>query len=150
MQHPVKAPVSSLRIYLRLLRYLQPFLGLFAISLLGFIIFASAQPIMKSRVQSKNGLHPAFTLVDSFRRRGGDGRLFSHPGLLPGWRNRTPHPPSPYCACKARIDSFASAQRQRSRGEGEDEGQRRRGPTFALAGGNERLLLPAKVLAGLA
>ena len=48
MQHPVKAPVSSLRIYLRLLRYLQPFLGLFAISLLGFIIFASAQPMQAS------------------------------------------------------------------------------------------------------
>ena len=39
---------SSLRVYFRLLGYLRPFLGLFAISLLGFIIFASAQPMQAS------------------------------------------------------------------------------------------------------
>lgn len=39
-------PETSLRIYLRLLRYVRPFLGWFAISLLGFMIFASAQPMM--------------------------------------------------------------------------------------------------------
>jgi subfamily B ATP-binding cassette protein MsbA len=43
-----KSPVSSLRIYLRLLTYLRPFIGLFAISLLGFIVFASAQPMQAS------------------------------------------------------------------------------------------------------
>jgi subfamily B ATP-binding cassette protein MsbA len=42
---PDKSKISSLRIYLRLLSYLRPFIGLFAISLLGFIIFASAQPM---------------------------------------------------------------------------------------------------------
>ncbi|MDX5362658.1 MAG: lipid A export permease/ATP-binding protein MsbA [Pseudazoarcus pumilus] len=39
-------PATSLRIYVRLLRYVRPFLGWFAISLLGFMIFASAQPMM--------------------------------------------------------------------------------------------------------
>ena len=47
----VKAPVpktvvSSLRIYLRLLSYVRPYVGLFAISILGFIIFASSQPML--------------------------------------------------------------------------------------------------------
>jgi subfamily B ATP-binding cassette protein MsbA len=37
-----------LKIYFRLLGYLRPFIGLFAISLLGFIVFASAQPMQAS------------------------------------------------------------------------------------------------------
>ncbi len=41
----MKQAISSFKIYLRLLRYLHPFIGLFAVSLLGFIIFASAQPM---------------------------------------------------------------------------------------------------------
>ncbi len=41
----MKQAISSFKIYLRLLRYLHPFIGLFAISLLGFIIFASSQPM---------------------------------------------------------------------------------------------------------
>ena len=48
MRHSVKPATSSLKIYLRLLGYLRPFLGLFAISLLGFIIFASTQPMQAS------------------------------------------------------------------------------------------------------
>jgi subfamily B ATP-binding cassette protein MsbA len=40
------APDSSLKIYLRLLRYLRPFVGLFLISLFGYVIFASTQPMM--------------------------------------------------------------------------------------------------------
>ena len=39
---------SSLKIYFRLLGYLRPFIGTFAISLLGFVIFASAQPMQAS------------------------------------------------------------------------------------------------------
>ncbi|MDR2186697.1 MAG: lipid A export permease/ATP-binding protein MsbA [Azonexus sp.] len=39
-------PLSSLKIYFRLLRYLRPFIGLFVISLLGYVVFASAQPMM--------------------------------------------------------------------------------------------------------
>ncbi|WP_299069022.1 lipid A export permease/ATP-binding protein MsbA [Accumulibacter sp.] len=38
--------VSSWRIYLRLLGYLRPLAGLFAISLAGYVIFASSQPMM--------------------------------------------------------------------------------------------------------
>jgi subfamily B ATP-binding cassette protein MsbA len=41
-----KAATSSLRIYFRLLGYLRPFLGMFAVSLLGYMIFASSQPMM--------------------------------------------------------------------------------------------------------
>ena len=40
------APASSLRIYLRLLGYLRPLLGLFAVSLLGYLMFASSQPTL--------------------------------------------------------------------------------------------------------
>ena len=44
---PASTPAaSSLRIYLRLLGYLRPFIGMFAISLLGYMIFASSQPMM--------------------------------------------------------------------------------------------------------
>jgi subfamily B ATP-binding cassette protein MsbA len=45
MQSSGTPAVSSLRIYLRLLSYLRPMVGLFAISLLGFIVFASSQPM---------------------------------------------------------------------------------------------------------
>ena len=41
-----KTPASSLRIYFRLLSYLRPFIGLFIISLLGFLVFASGQPLL--------------------------------------------------------------------------------------------------------
>lgn len=37
---------SSVTVYLRLLHYVFPYLGLFAISLLGFLIFASTQPML--------------------------------------------------------------------------------------------------------
>ncbi|MBD9398831.1 lipid A export permease/ATP-binding protein MsbA [Pseudomonas sp. PDM11] len=37
---------SSLKVYLRLLRYVVPYWGLFAISLCGFLIFASTQPML--------------------------------------------------------------------------------------------------------
>jgi subfamily B ATP-binding cassette protein MsbA len=39
-------PPSSWRIYFRLLGYLRPFLGLFAVSLCGYVMFASSQPMM--------------------------------------------------------------------------------------------------------
>lgn len=37
---------SSLKVYLRLLRYVAPYWGLFTISILGFLIFASTQPML--------------------------------------------------------------------------------------------------------
>ena len=43
-----KPKTSSLKIYFRLLAYLRPFIGLFAISLIGFIVFASTQPMQAS------------------------------------------------------------------------------------------------------
>ena len=39
-------PTSSLKIYFRLLGYLRPFLGLFGVSILGYMIFASSQPML--------------------------------------------------------------------------------------------------------
>jgi len=37
---------SSLKVYLRLLRYVIPYWGLFAVSILGFLIFAATQPML--------------------------------------------------------------------------------------------------------
>ena len=37
---------SSVRVYLRLLKYVVPYWGLFALSILGFLIFASTQPML--------------------------------------------------------------------------------------------------------
>ena len=37
---------SSLRVYLRLLSYVRPYVGTFAISIVGFMIFASSQPML--------------------------------------------------------------------------------------------------------
>jgi len=37
---------SSMKVYLRLLRYVAPYWGLFAMSLLGFLLFASTQPAL--------------------------------------------------------------------------------------------------------
>lgn len=37
---------SSMKVYLRLLRYVVPYWGLFVISLVGFLIFASTQPML--------------------------------------------------------------------------------------------------------
>jgi len=38
--------VSSLKIYLRLLGYVRPHVGLFLISIAGFVVFASGQPML--------------------------------------------------------------------------------------------------------
>ncbi len=43
---PNPSNTSSLRIYLRLLTYVRPFIGWFAVSLVGYMIFASSQPMM--------------------------------------------------------------------------------------------------------
>ena len=37
---------SSLKIYLRLLGYLRPFIGFFVVSIIGYLIFASSQPML--------------------------------------------------------------------------------------------------------
>ena len=46
MPSPVPTSTSSLKIYLRLLSYLKPFIGFFLTSILGYIIFSSSQPMM--------------------------------------------------------------------------------------------------------
>ncbi len=46
MSSPVSPSTSSVKIYLRLLGYLRPFIGYFLTSILGYIIFSSSQPMM--------------------------------------------------------------------------------------------------------
>ncbi len=46
MSSPDTHATSSLKIYLRLLGYVKPYAGLFAISILGYVIFASSQPML--------------------------------------------------------------------------------------------------------
>ncbi|MGY2167960.1 lipid A export permease/ATP-binding protein MsbA [Pseudomonas gingeri] len=46
MTTPDPAEASSLKIYLRLLSYVRPYWGMFALSILGFVIFASTQPML--------------------------------------------------------------------------------------------------------
>lgn len=43
---PQQSAASSLTIYFRLLAYVRPYIGLFLLSLLGFLIFASTQPML--------------------------------------------------------------------------------------------------------
>lgn len=40
------AQPSSLKVYFRLLRYVKPYIGMFLISIVGFLIFASTQPML--------------------------------------------------------------------------------------------------------
>ena len=37
---------SSLKIYFRLLSYVKPYAGIFLLSIVGFVIFASTQPML--------------------------------------------------------------------------------------------------------
>lgn len=46
-----KKQVSSLKLYFRLLTYVKPYIGFFAISILGYIIFASSQPLLAHILQ---------------------------------------------------------------------------------------------------
>ncbi|KRW57778.1 lipid A export permease/ATP-binding protein MsbA [Pseudomonas sp. TTU2014-080ASC] len=46
MNTPESGQTSSLRIYFRLLGYIRPYIGMFLISILGYIIFASTQPML--------------------------------------------------------------------------------------------------------
>ena len=43
---PITQTASSLKIYLRLLGYVRPYIGHFAVSLLGYLIFASSEPML--------------------------------------------------------------------------------------------------------
>jgi subfamily B ATP-binding cassette protein MsbA len=43
---PSAKPASSLKIYLRLLSYVKPYVGYFLVSIVGYVIFASTQPML--------------------------------------------------------------------------------------------------------
>lgn len=46
MSQDSPAQTSSLKIYFRLLGYVRPYIGMFALSIVGFLIFASTQPML--------------------------------------------------------------------------------------------------------
>lgn len=46
MSRSAETSDSSLKIYLRLLAYVKPYIGLFALSILGFLIFSTTQPML--------------------------------------------------------------------------------------------------------
>jgi subfamily B ATP-binding cassette protein MsbA len=46
MSQPENRETSSLKIYVRLLTYVMPYVGVFAVSIVGFVIFASTQPML--------------------------------------------------------------------------------------------------------
>ncbi|WP_416422114.1 lipid A export permease/ATP-binding protein MsbA [Pseudomonas sp. App30] len=46
MSQSEKAEPSSLKVYFRLLSYMRPYVGIFALSIVGFLIFASTQPML--------------------------------------------------------------------------------------------------------
>ncbi len=46
MSSPEPQAQSTLKIYLRLLTYVRPYIGLFVLSIVGFLIFASTQPML--------------------------------------------------------------------------------------------------------
>ncbi|MFG0722854.1 lipid A export permease/ATP-binding protein MsbA [Pseudomonas sp. GLN_6] len=46
MSRSTQPQTSSLKIYFRLLAYVKPYIGLFLVSILGFLIFASTQPML--------------------------------------------------------------------------------------------------------
>lgn len=45
-QEKAQATVSGVKIYFRLLRYVRPYIGYFSLSILGYLIFASTQPML--------------------------------------------------------------------------------------------------------
>jgi subfamily B ATP-binding cassette protein MsbA len=46
MTAPVSSAPSSMKIYFRLLEYVKPYIGIFLLSIFGFLIFASTQPLL--------------------------------------------------------------------------------------------------------
>ena len=46
MTAPESSAPSSLKIYFRLLNYVKPYVGIFLLSIVGFVIFASTQPML--------------------------------------------------------------------------------------------------------
>lgn len=66
MSQDKTSSASSLKIYLRLLAYVRPYRATFAVSILGFVIFASSQPmlatVMKYFVDGLNDPNAQFSV----------------------------------------------------------------------------------------
>ncbi|GAC1030029.1 lipid A export permease/ATP-binding protein MsbA [Pseudomonas sp. No.21] len=50
-QHPTQSQPSSMKIYLRLLSYVRPYIWQFVLSIVGFVIFATTQPMLGAILQ---------------------------------------------------------------------------------------------------
>lgn len=50
-QHPTESQPSSMKIYLRLLSYVRPYIWQFVLSIVGFVIFATTQPMLGAILQ---------------------------------------------------------------------------------------------------
>ena len=79
---PAEAP-SSLTIYLRLLRYLKPFIGYFLTSIAGYLIFSSSQPMMAGILKFfVDGLTAGSSTVYRFPLIGSMNLIYGVPLLL--------------------------------------------------------------------
>ena len=74
---------SSLKIYLRLLSHVRPFAGLFLISILGYLIFSSAQPMLAGILKYfVDGLASEASMSRyTFPLVGGNGTGLRHPSV---------------------------------------------------------------------
>ena len=84
MQPSPTQPAPSLKIYFRLLRHVRPFIGAFAISLLGYLIYASSQPMMAALLKFfVDGLiHPDGAVMPGGFFLGGMELLYAVPLML--------------------------------------------------------------------
>ncbi|MDY0073452.1 MAG: lipid A export permease/ATP-binding protein MsbA [Thauera sp.] len=74
---------SSLRIYFRLLAYVRPYVGHFSISLLGYLIFASSEPMLASVLKYfVDGLNATETSVHQLPVLGSVQLIYGVPVLL--------------------------------------------------------------------
>ncbi len=67
-------PASGTAIYLRLLKYLKPYVGYFALSIFGYLLFAASQPALAKVME---------VLVDAIEQKDPDARYYI-PALLLG------------------------------------------------------------------
>lgn len=83
MQTNAAEPPSSLRIYLRLLSYLRPFIAPFGVSILGYLIFASSQPMLAGVLKYfVDGLSAPADTLQQFPLLGKVELMYGVPALL--------------------------------------------------------------------
>jgi subfamily B ATP-binding cassette protein MsbA len=83
--HAFRSKLSaSLKVYLRLMRHVRPFVGAFAVSILGYLIYASSQPMQAALLKFfVDGLiHPEGALMPGVSFLGGMQVLYAVPLML--------------------------------------------------------------------